>query len=104
VCGQKLHLEDEQTLKNWFSYIKVGEGGHFNKGLNFTIIKPLVSPPGESDFKKSFNHSQRAVFSMELQRSGPLMAPESITEQKSLGFSANPTHTRNKKASWEDRR
>jgi hypothetical protein len=26
------------------------------------------------------------------------MAPESITEQKSLGFSANPTHTINKKS------
>jgi hypothetical protein len=36
---------------------------------------------------------------MELQRSGPLMAPESITEQKSLGFSANPPHTINKE-SW----
>jgi hypothetical protein len=52
VCGQKLHLEDEQTLKNWFSYIKVGEGRHLTKGLSFTMVKPMVSPPGESDFKK----------------------------------------------------
>jgi hypothetical protein len=88
-----VHLEDEQTLKIWFSYIKVGEGGHHTKGLSFIMVKLMVSPPGESDFKKSFNHSQRAGFSMELQRSGPLMAPESITEQKSLGFSANPAHT-----------
>jgi hypothetical protein len=63
------------------------------------MLKPLVSPPGESDFLKSFNYSQRAGFSMELQTSGPLMAPESITEQKSLGFSANSTHSINKE-SW----
>jgi hypothetical protein len=89
----------KKTLKNWFSYVKIGEGGHLTKGLSFTMVKPVVSPPGESDFKKSFNHSQRAGFLMELQRSGPLMAPESITDQKSLGFSANPTHTINKE-SW----
>jgi hypothetical protein len=57
------------------------------------MVKPMVSPPGESDFLKSFNHSQRAVFSMELQEVRPTDGSGVYNREEELGvFSQSHTH------------